>query len=471
MHSRRFTVRAACFGLALLAVMPCSRAHAQPKPEAVDYDAPDPERGALEYSRAAANLAFLNWAIWQVDWARDRKWINVTADSWQRNLESGLAFDEDRLRENFLGHPYHGGLQFNSARAAGLNFWESLLYNVAGSLSWEFFAEREQPSTNDLLATTLGGMMVGEISYRLSSALLDDTRTGGARALGELGAAVVDPMRGFNRVYTGDMFRPGAPPRRQPLELELEFGLDRVRAAQQDGHLDAKTPAPLLAVDIDYGDLLPARDETTLKPFQFFELYAALNLFNSELRGAQVYSTGLLWGTSSDLSRDPGRLRDNNVFGFGSTYEYVGVNFANYGAVGLGAADYVVLRFGTGRQLRAGAGFDIVPILGATSTVRSEDLRTYNFSTGIAPWLTTKLGMGRFGELGFRTRHYVTTVIDGEAGDEIVGLMRLWYEIDLLPHLGAGVAPTLTYRRGYYRDHSDYSAQQLSTQFYISVKP
>ncbi|HVJ21810.1 MAG TPA: hypothetical protein VM686_40680, partial [Polyangiaceae bacterium] len=57
-----------------------------------------------------------------------------------------------------------------------------------------------------------------------------------------------------------------------------------------------------------------------------------------------------------------------------------------------------------------------------------------------------------------------------KAGDEFVGSMRLWYELDLIGDVAVGVAPTLIYRRGYYRDLPDYSAQQLDTQFYLSIQ-
>jgi hypothetical protein len=140
-----------------------------------DYDAANPRRGVVEYARGAANVLFVNWAIWQVAWARDRDWAPVTRASLRANLKAGFEFDQDVLQTNFFGHPYHGGLQFSGARSAGLDFWESSLYALAASYTWEVFGERETPAINDLAMTTLGGVILGEISYRLSSQLLDDS--------------------------------------------------------------------------------------------------------------------------------------------------------------------------------------------------------------------------------------------------------------------------------------------------------
>jgi hypothetical protein len=445
-----------------------ARAQQADSPTLYDYDAPDPDRDGVNYARAAANVLWVDWAIWQVAWARHKDWAPVDRESLERNLHSGFEFDVDTLRTNFFGHPFHGNLQFNAARGAGLSFWESFAYNAAGSVAWEFFSEREKPSYNDLVATTLAGTMLGEITYRLSSAILNDTKSGGTRLWRELAASAVNPMRGFNRLYTGQAWYDGPPPLRHPIRLEFDVGVDRVRAVHEDEGFEATEPAPLLAVDAVYGNLLPLRKRTTLGPFEFFDFYAALNLFNGEVSGEQVYSSGLLYGFSSDTSTDPGTLIDNNVFGFAMNYEYVGANFTTYSGVGIGPVDHLVVRLGGERGVRLSVGLDIVPILGASSPVITYEDRDYNFATGLAPWASLKLRMGRAGELGLRTRHYVTSVIDGAAGEEFVGSMRLWYEVDLFDKTGLGVAPTLIYRRGFYQEREDYKAQQLSTQFYLS---
>lgn len=433
----------------------------------VDYDVPDPDRSARHYARAAANLAFTNYAIWQVAWSRNKDWAPVTRDSLLENLRAGFEFDQDVLQTNFFGHPYHGGLQFNAARGAGLSFWESAAYSLAGSLSWELFAEIERPSFNDLASTALGGIMLGEITHRLSSQLLDDGREGGARLWRELAAAAVDPLRGFDRLTTGRAFRSGPPGKRRPLRLAFEMGVDRVSLNEEEDELRPTRPALLFAADVEYGNLLPDAGRKSLRPFEFFELYAAANLFNSLLSGAHVYASGLLYGAHLPLSEEPSR--DNDVFGVGMNYEYVGTNFTTYSGVGVGVVNHLMLRMGKRRAVRISVGGDFVPVLGASSTEAGDGERDYNFATGLSPWSGVRVEMGAFGELGLRMRHYVATVIDGEPGDELIGSTRLWYELEPFPGVGFGVAPTLVYRRGQYRDRPSYSAHQVSTQFYVTV--
>jgi hypothetical protein len=433
-----------------------------------DYNAPEPGADLSRRLRAFANVSFQNWVIWQLSWFRGEEWTQVTRDSLADNLRQGFTYDRDELTTNFFGHPYHGGLTFNAARGAGLGFWESVPYTFIGSLSWEVFAENEPPSINDLLVTTLAGIMLGEITYRLSSELLDDGTSGGFRLLRELGAGAVSPMRGFNRLYTGSAWKQGPSPVGRSVEAAVHAGVERVRA-RGDPSSYGYEPTALLAADIKYGDLLPSEAASTLEPFEFFELYAAVSWLNSELDGAQIYTTGLLYGWSSDLSSGHGRVRDNNVFGLAMTYEFQGSNLATYGGVGAGPVDYVTLRLGHGRSLRLGLGADIVPILGVTPSEPRDGERGYNFGLGASLWGSAALDLNGSGEFRLRSRQYATTVVDGIGGIDYIGATRASYELNAVAGVGVGIAPMLIYRRR-LEGTADGAIWQTQTQLYLRLR-
>ena len=69
---------------------------------------------------------------------------------------------------------------------------------------WELFMECEYPSTNDIIATPVGGMALGEVLYRASDLLLDDRKTGYERVGREVAAFSGSRMRGLPRVLSGD---------------------------------------------------------------------------------------------------------------------------------------------------------------------------------------------------------------------------------------------------------------------------
>jgi hypothetical protein len=456
----------------LLAAPAAARADVTDVPGAVDYDAPDPDRTVLNHARAIANFTFGNYAVFQINWLAGHEWGYVTRSSITQVLRSGWQFDYDPLEEDLLSHPLQGSLDFTAARAAGLSFWESVPYTALGSLEWDYLAERQvyypggwrsKPSTNDFVTTATAGILLGEVLYRLSSAILDDTTSGGGRLLRELGAAVVSPMRGLDRLYTGRAWRSGPPPERiHPLWLALDVGVDRLRADQ------SYDPTALVAVDVQYGDLLPAKARTTLDPFEQFEVYAALNVADSKLSGAQVYGQGLLYGWSLPVSRDEGPERDNDVFGFVQTFDYQGANIAQYGAMSVGFGNFVEWRYGEGRSLRLGADVDWMYLAGLVSPLANPD-RGYDFSMGGAAGLSGRLRLGRAGELSLRSRNYLGAVIDGQAAEEVVGYGRLAYDIDVVPHVGVGAAPAVIYRAS-YGGRSQAVATSLETQLYLRIR-
>ena len=57
--------------------------------------------------------------------------------SFWKNLKSSQVIDTDPFSVNQIGHPYQGSIYYGLARSAGLNYWQSLAYSLAG-LSYNF---------------------------------------------------------------------------------------------------------------------------------------------------------------------------------------------------------------------------------------------------------------------------------------------------------------------------------------------
>src|SRR4029077_5062348 len=147
----------------------------------------------------------------------DRKVLNlefskVDMTSWKRTLNAGLPWgsgwmwDQDRFGNNFLSHPIMGNFYFNDARCNGYNFWASIPFAFAGSYMWKIFGENGTPEREDIVNTTVDGVLLGEILYRISSNILDDRTHGRERFFRELLAGIIDPTRGLNRLLQGKTF-------------------------------------------------------------------------------------------------------------------------------------------------------------------------------------------------------------------------------------------------------------------------
>jgi hypothetical protein len=462
-------------GIATAILVSSAPAHAEPDAAAVDYDAPDPNRNGLTVARAFGNLLFENWVIWQIDWFRGTTWNPVTRDSIAHIVSSHFSFDYDPLSEDLFGHPLHGVLHYTSGRAAGLSFWESSLFPVLGSLVWETLGERQleypggwrsKPSTNDFVASATMGPLLGEGLYRLSSAVLDDSKTGVERVLRELGASILSPMRGFNRLYTGDMWKKRAPPLKlHPLRLSLDAGADALHT--WDGKsAQSYDPTMFVAAEIDYGDLLPKHDGT-IGPLESFDAYVGGSFFGKDLDGVQVHAHGMLYGWSSDLSTDHGRRRDNNVVGVVQSFDYQGVNDVRFAAFGIGPADFIQWRFDGRRWLRLGIGAEWT-YFGATPTPFPSDGKGYKFLMGGSLQESAHLELGPHGRFTARSQHYITGVVDGQGGAATIWYGRMSYDVDLVPCVGLGLAPTLVQRRSILGERS-VTEGQVDLQLYLRV--
>ena len=89
---------------------------------------------------------------------------DVTPETWARNLREGWEFDDNNFNTNQFAHPYHGNINFNTARSNGLDYWSSIPFAALGSLIWEYFGEIHRPSLNDYISTTVGGIALGELT-------------------------------------------------------------------------------------------------------------------------------------------------------------------------------------------------------------------------------------------------------------------------------------------------------------------
>ena len=142
--------------------------------------------------KAALETFGLNMLVWSFDrYIVKEDWAYINGHTIKSNFKKGPVWDTDQFTTNLFSHPYHGSLYFNAARSNGMNFWQSAPFAAGGSLMWEFFMENEPPSINDMLATTFGGIELGEITYRLSDLFIDNRSSGAERVGREVLAGIV----------------------------------------------------------------------------------------------------------------------------------------------------------------------------------------------------------------------------------------------------------------------------------------
>lgn len=302
----------------------------------------------------------------------DSDWRSI-----RRNLRTAPDFDKDPFSVNQLGHPYQGSVYHGLARSAGLGYWESLLYSIGGSFLWETAGETTPPSINDHVATGIGGSFVGEALFRMSSLLLE----GGGETPGfwrELGAAVVSPPTGLNRLVFGDRFRSVFPSHDPAIFVRFRLGAT-------------------LTTDVDTGGLVrePKREEGTAefymtyglpgklgyrykRPFDFFlfEFTAVPNASTAANAIENVTIRGLLVGDAYEWGDDY-----RGVWGLFGGYEYLSPQVFRLAttnlALGTVAQSWLSRTVALQGTALGGAGF------GAAGTVGDAEERDYRY--GVVP--------------------------------------------------------------------------------------
>ncbi len=233
--------------------------------------------GKRHFWQAAATVTGLNVGVWAFDrFIQHGDFAYINFHTIGENFRHGFIWDNDRLGTNMFLHPYHGSLYYNGARSNGFNYWQSGLFAFYGSSMWELFMEREYPSTNDVIATPIGGMAIGEVAYRASDVVLKDNTTGWERFGREAAAFLLAPTRGLTRIINGDAWRKRPTTGRQ-------FGIPNVAIEFSGGvrFLEFKEKVIDSGVglttefNVEYGDRF---EVASTKPYDYFTVRAALNL-------------------------------------------------------------------------------------------------------------------------------------------------------------------------------------------------
>jgi Domain of unknown function (DUF3943) len=313
--------------------------------------------------------------------------------TFRHNLGSGWVIDTDPFEVNQFLHPYQGSIFHGFARSAGLGFWESMGYAFAGSLLWKEAGETGKPSINDQITTTFAGPILGEPLFRMASLLLE---SGGGEPgfWRELGAAVISPTMGFNRLVFGDRFRAVFPSHEPSFYTRLQVGATVGSNAKSNVNVNPndlgvpvtqafnKTQA-IADFSMAYG--LPGKPGYTYdRPFDYFHFEIRANTANVF---ENIISRGLLYGTSYEAGTNY-----RGIWGLYGSYDYISPQIfrvsstaASLGTTGEWWLSQKVALQGTAL---GGVGF------GAAGTIHGSGQRDYHYGLTPQSLLALRLILG-----------------------------------------------------------------------------
>ena len=377
---------------------------------------------------ALAEVTGINAGVHGFDrFVTNRDFAQTTLNSWKENFRNGPVWDNDQFSTNLFMHPYHGNLYFNAARSQGLNFWESAPYALIGSLQWEFLGEKEPPAINDLMATTFGGICIGEITNRISRIFLNDSKRGWGRFWREAAATVVNPIGQAKRLATGDAWRVRNKPylyhdfERNPVNFSVSMG-DHYLA--DNGALFRGEHSLYTTFYLEYGDPINKGDYN--HPFDFFDAEATFVFGSSQPVINQVHLVGRLWSTpmidNRHMDAEFGIYQHFNYFDSAPVKE--GSNFTPYriseaAAIGPGVIYQLPEVVGMLSHLEQRIFLSGI-ILGGTKTDYYNVIdRDYNMGSGFSFKSKTHLELRNFGRFIFHAQYYRIFTWKGYAQEDL----------------------------------------------------
>lgn len=421
------------------------------------YVWPDSNETGQRLFRASSEVFLANFVVWGFDryirpapeGGEKGDGFRISFNSWWNNIKNGFEWDDNNFGTNQWGHPYHGALFYTAGRANGFSFWDSVPFAFAGSFAWEYFGETHNPSFNDWIATSVGGVALGEVLHRASTMVLDNESRGSERVWREIGGAVINPVRGFNRLMTGEArTRHRNPANRFPesLGINLEFGM----RTEGDYRLwDGPVTRGYFRTDLIYGDVFDSRRH---EPFSNFLFSAQINFADVTPIG-QFDARGILAGTDlheSETSR--------HIFAAYHHFDYLDNEAVKFGAQSVGATLQSEFRAEQGEgnlRLRTTLDGNVV-LLGATeSDYPTFTGRDYDYGPGAAVKLATAFQYNNLPIFVLSTANTFIHAINGTSADHFISSSRVRVQVPVWDHYGVALDYVLFLRNSQYEDYED----------------
>ena len=405
--------------------------------------------------QAAAGVVAVNGLTWFYNWhVQGWAWANVGTRSWGENLRRGFTWDDDAFGTNQVAHPYHGGLYFNAARSSGYDFWGSIPYVAAGSLSWELFTENVRPSLNDLINTTLGGIALGEAAYRVSSLLTSKSAFGRG-----MGALVVSPVAQTHAFLHGRGSRiDGASLAPESSAALVAVGQRRGTGASPAGVAGSRA---FVGLTVQYGS---AFGDQVHRPYDAFDFSVQLSP-EEHVVLTHVGLSGVL--SRRTLVHSPTNHLYLALF---QHYDYDDLPVFKASSQSLSGALLYRRTAGARTQIDLGLHLEAVP-LGAISSERSIRRRDYDYGPGVGGRFMASLRRDGRDVLRLDARTVLIHSVYGADADHMATTARLSAAVPVMRMVSVGGDVGLTVRRSSYQDMPTVTMRIPQVRAYLIWSP
>ena len=408
------------------------------------------------YWLPAVEVVGLNLGVWSFNkYLTKEGWSNISWNTIKRNFQTGFVWDYDGYLMNQFMHPFHGAAYFSTARANGLGFWESVPYAFGGSLMWEYFMEDEPPSYNDIVNTPVTGIILGEVSLRVSNVIIDESAVGFERVLRETGAMIINPVHGFNRLLRGDVWRSSAAKKPLDFSLQLSAGANSVFLSRR---LADNTTYAFIGLDFGSGNQFDVSRHND--PFDYFVVHSEISLTKDD-NIVGIFASGVLWDTKINMF--------GNSKGVLGAYKEVDIlinTVYKLSATSVTGQLIGVLDISPTALLQNSLSLSAI-LMGATNSQYAIEYgKDYNIGPGASARISSNLLIKNYGNVHAAYKKYWIHTLSGAKSEEFVGLLKIGTTVELNSHLNLGLDFLLYERLGHYKEFPDTQTANSAVRVY-----
>ncbi len=354
----------------------------------------------------------------------------ISLKSWEYNFRKGWEWDVDGFGINFFGHPYSGSLTFSAARSTGYNYYQSTGFSFGGSVIYEYLGENTRPSYNDVINTPINGALIGEILYRISSNILDDTKVGGERVGREILAGILDPARGLNRLLQGKTSRvtPHEVYQKEPANYTLYAGIHN----SADGPSASLQSLGMLNLQIDYGNPFEPRKR---KPFDFFRLRTDFDFGGKYAVMDNIGGYGVLYGQNVQMKTNV------SLIGIFQHYDYWHNLYFEMASTAFGVGAVTKFPITPKINLFTSAHAAIAPLAGNAITygLDTSAFKRYHYGGGVEAKLEGTLNLGKLASISFLGYYFWTHTYVGAPQFNNLAILRPRLTVRIFDGLSCGI--------------------------------
>ena len=419
------------------------------------YKKPNPVVPMAEIT--AVNLIINRWDLY----IRKKEWADVSPSHWWINMKRGFMTDGDNFFTNWMAHPLHGAVLYQTSRTNANSYLEAMPYTMGGVFMWEYLGETEPASNIDIFTTSLGGIYIGEITYRLTDFIWNYPGSRRWRWLRDFSGSLISPVGAFNRFALGRGI-PYTPQSLTPVQLTL-VGSVPVAWTSHDPAFSGLGPG--LAAEVEYGNLFKTETKS-FRPFDYFRVDTRTNFSYSPEGKKFTYfnlsSDAVILGTKVTNTAST-----TDIVSLTQHYDFIHNHVFKLGTI-MVTGDWTWQRY-AGNTVLDGAARVGVIIFGSGNSEMVKPVypeifpnfdRDYIYGQGWVGEIEANVRTRHLGTLSGHMSHFVINSRSQPKGIENLDLARIRYLFPLKSHIILGMQFDSYLRNATYQESTSVPAER-----------